>query len=164
MNPVARAVSLVLFVVIGFACLSRSCSFSRPGGPIALMNGRVVSITGYDQSARFVAIAGGKIAAISFMASSDHASTPSGAREIGVSGLYIAAATFDKSSLNVIDGLRHVWVGQMGVGDPGDVVIMRDNPARMRPGYIPDANSIVGAVVDGVYYSSRDLSRSPRTR
>jgi hypothetical protein len=52
----------------------------------------------------------------------------------------------------------------MGVGDPGDVVIMRSSPARIRAGYVPDTDSIVGAVVDGVYYSARDLSRSPRTR
>ena len=128
----ARVITLVLFVALGLAFLSRSCIFGRSGGAVVLVNGRIVSANG--------------------------------AREIDVNGLYIAAMTFDRSAPTLIDGIRHVWVGQLGVGDPGNVVIMRNNPGRVRPGYVPDTNSIVGAVVDGVYYTARDLSRSPRTR
>lgn len=153
----ARKLTLVLFAALGLVFLSRSCAFTRAGGPIALTNGRIVNATGVDQTMRFVAIEGGKIASVSFY--SDHASPISGAREIDVTGLYVAAATFDKSSPAYIDGIRHVWVGQLNVGDPGDVVIMRSNPGRVRAGFIPENNDIAGAVIDGVYYTSRDLAR-----
>jgi imidazolonepropionase-like amidohydrolase len=153
----ARAAALVLFVVLGFAFLSRSCAFTHAGGPIALMHGRVVNATGLEQTTRFLAIAGGKIESVSFYA--DHAAPVSGAREIDVNGLYVAAATFDRSVPAYIDGIRHVWVGQLNVGDPGDVVIMRSNPARVRAGFIPDNSDIAGAVIDGVYYTARDLAR-----
>jgi len=158
----ARALTLVTFVVLGFVFLSRSCALPRASGPIALMHGRIVSGTGADQPIGVVAISGGRITRVSF--SPDRGSLISGAREIDVDGMYIAAATFDRSSPKLIDGIRHVWIGQIRVGEPGDVVIMRSNPARIRAGYIPEPDSIVGAVVDGVYYSTRDLSRSPRTR
>ena len=153
----SRLIALVLFVALGGAFLSRSCSFTRAGGAIALTRGRIVSATGSDQMTRFVAIAGGKIASISF--SSDRASRVSNAREIDVNGLYIAAATIDRSAPAYIDGIRHVWIGQMKVGDPGDVVILRSNPARIRAGFVPDTSDIAGAVIDGVYYSARDLAR-----
>jgi hypothetical protein len=153
----ARKLILVLFVALGLVFLSRSCALDRPSGTIALTHGRIVSVTGFEQTTRFVAIAGGKIASISFY--SDHVSPLSGAREIDATGLYIAAATIDKSSPTVIDGIRHVWVGQIGVGEPGDVVLMRNNPGRIRPGYVPEDDAIVAAVVDGVYYTARELRR-----
>lgn len=158
----ARAFLLVTFVVLGLVFLSRSCALPRARAAVALTHGRVVSVTGFDQTARFVEIAGGKIAAVSFY--SDEPSPLSGATEIDVNGLYIAAATFDRSAPTLIDGIRHVWVGQIAPGNPGDVVIMRSSPGRVRAGYIPDNTDIAGAVVDGVYYSARDLSRSPRSR
>jgi hypothetical protein len=52
-----------------------------------------------------------------------------------------------------------VWVGQVGVGDPGDVVLMRNNPGRIRPGFVPEDDAIVAAVIDGVYYTARELRR-----
>jgi hypothetical protein len=152
-----RVIALVMVVALGGAFLSRSCLFSRSGGPIALTRGRIVSATGSDQTTRFVAIAAGKIASVSFY--SDHASPLANAREIDVNGLYIAAATIDRSAPAYIDGIRHVWIGQMKPGDPGDVVIMRSNPARIRAGFVPDSSDIAGAVIDGVYYSSVDLRR-----
>jgi len=153
----ARFVTLVVFVALGGAFLSRSCSAARAGGPIALMHGRIVSGTGSDQATRFVAIAGGKIASVSFNA--DHSSPLTNVREIDVTDLYIAAATIDRSAPAYIDGIRHVWIGQLRVGDPGDVVIMRSNPARIRAGFIPEASDIAGAVINGVYYNARDLHR-----
>jgi len=153
----ARAVTLVLFVALGLLFLSRSCTLTRARGPIALTHGRVVSATGFDQTTRFVAIEGGKIASVSFY--SDHASAIAGAREIDVTGFYIAAATIDKSSPAYMDGIRHVWIGQMNAGDPGDVVIMRSNPGRVRAGFIPENSDIAGAVIDGVYYTSLELKR-----
>ena len=129
---------------------------SRSGGPIVLANARIVRGNGSDQVTRFVAISGGKIAAIGFP--SDAVPPLQGARTVDVNGLYVASTTFDKSAATLIDGIRHVWVGHMNAGDPGDVVIMRDNPGRVRPGYIPETNAIVAAVVDGVYYTARELS------
>jgi len=156
-RSVSRVITLVVFVALGGAFLSRSCSFARSGGPIALTGGRIVSATGSDQLTSFVAIADGKIASISFY--SDHASPLSNAHEINVNGLYIAAATIDRSSPAYIGGIRHVWIGQLKVGDPGDVVILRSNPARIRAGFVPDNSDIAGAVIDGVYYSAVNLAR-----
>lgn len=153
----SRVIALLLCVAFGLASLSRSCAIPRPGGPVALMRGRVVSVTGFDQSTRVVAITGGKISAVWF--ASDHPFTLLGARDIDVTGLYIAAATFDRSAPTLINGLRHVWVGQIGVGEPGNVVILRSSPSRVRPGDLPDSSMIVGAVVDGVYYTARELNR-----
>jgi imidazolonepropionase-like amidohydrolase len=152
-----RAITLVLFVAFGLVFLSRSCALPRATGPIALTHGRIVSATGAEQATRFVSIADGKITAVSF--SSDRAPAAFGAREFDVNGLYIAATTFDRSAPKLIDGIRHVWVGQIGPGYPGDVVIMRSSPGRIRAGYVPETDSIVGAVVDGVYYNARDLNR-----
>jgi imidazolonepropionase-like amidohydrolase len=159
---IARLITLMLCVALGVVFLSRACGFSRPGGPIVLTHARVVSVTGADQTTRFVTIAGGKITAVSFY--SDHQTPAAGARVIDINGLFVAAVTVDRSAPALIDGIRHVWVGQIAPGYPGDVVIMRSSPARIRPGYIPDNADIAGAVVDGVYYSARDLSRSPRKR
>lgn len=145
----SRLITLALCVTLGLAFLSRSCALTRPGSAIAFRNAKIV---------------GGNIAAVSFYSDETAPATASGAREIDVNGMYVAATTFDRTAPTLIDGIRHVWVGQVGIGDPGDVVIMRNSPGRIRPGYIPDTNSIVGAVVDGVYYTARDLSRSPRTR
>ena len=153
----ARSIVLVVFVSLGLVFLSRSCTAPRASGPIALAHGRIVNATGSDQTTRFVAIANGKIASVSFY--SDHASLLSGVREIDVDGLYVAAATIDRMSPAYIDGIRHVWIGQLKVGDPGDVVIMRSNPGRIRAGFVPETSDIAGAVIDGVYYSSRDLAR-----
>jgi predicted amidohydrolase len=154
---IARVIALVLSVAFGLVFLSRSCAPARARGPIVLTHGRIVSATGTEQTTRFVAIDGGKIASVSFY--SDHASPASGAREIDVNGLFVAAATFDRSAPTLIDGIRHVWVGQISPGDPGDVVIMRSSPARVRAGYVPDNGDIAGAVVDGVYYGARELNR-----
>jgi hypothetical protein len=153
----ARKLILVVFVALGLVFLSRSCGLPRAHGPILLTHGRVVSATGADEITRFVAIADGRIVSVSFY--SDHASPVSGAREIDVSGLYVAAATFDKSAPAFVDGIRHVWIGQLNAGDPGDVVIMRSNPGRVRAGFVPENSDIAGAVIDGVYYTSRDLAR-----
>lgn len=152
----ARVITLVLCVLLGLVFLSRSCFIGRPGGPIVLTNGHIVSGNGSDQTTRFVSIVDGKIAAVGFQ--SDQLPTPAGARTVDVNGLYIAATTFDTSAPTLIDGIRHVWVGQVGIGDPGNVVIMRNNPGRVRPGYIPETNAIVAAVVDGVYYTARELN------
>ncbi|TAK11706.1 MAG: hypothetical protein EPO35_12085 [Acidobacteria bacterium] len=153
----ARVITLTLCVAFGLVFLSRSCTFARPGGPIALKYGRIVSGNGTDQTIRFVAVAGGRITAVSLLNSGD--ATPSGAHEIDVSGLYVAAATFDRTAPTPMDGLRHVWVGQMSPGDPGDLVILRGNPSRIRPGQIPDADAIVAAVINGRYYTGRELLR-----
>lgn len=153
----ARVITLVLFVGLGVAFLSRSCAIERAGGAISLMNARIVGATGADESTQFVAIAVGKIAAVSLAA--DPATSPAGARKIDVNGLYVAATTFDRTASVLIDGIRHVWIGQMRVGDPGDVVIMRNNPGRIRPGYVPETDAIAAAVVDGVYYTARELNR-----
>lgn len=157
LTTLARSITLMLFVALGGAFLSRSCWTARAGGPIALTRGRIVSATGSDQATRFIAIDGGKIASVSFY--SDHASPSSNAREIDVDGFYIAAATIDRSAPAYIDGIRHVWIGQMKPGDPGDVVILRSNPARIRAGFVPESSDIAGAVIAGVYYSSVDLRR-----
>lgn len=153
----ARAVTLVLCVVFGLLFLSRSCTLTRAGGPIALIHGRIVNGAGADQVTRLLVIADKRIESISF----DTATVPSptGARVVDVTGLYVAAATFDRSAPTLMEGIRHVWIGQMSVGDPGDVVITRINPGRVRPGLLPETDAIVAAVVDGVYYTARDLSR-----
>lgn len=152
-----RIIALVLFVALGLAFLSRTCVLQKPNGPVALMNARIVGPTGNDQMTKFVVVADGKIAAVAL--GTDRGGPPSGAREIDVNGLYVAATTFDRSSPVLIDGVRHVWVGQLQVGDPGDVVVTRTNPGRIRPGYVPETDAIVAAVVDGVYYTARELSR-----
>jgi predicted amidohydrolase len=121
-----------------------------------LTNARIVSGNGSDRPTRFLAIADGKIAAVGFP--NDDTPALSGARTIDANGLYVAATTFDRSAQTLIDGIRHVWVGHINVGDPGDVVIMRNNPGRVAPGYIPETNAIVAAVVDGVYYTARELN------
>jgi hypothetical protein len=154
---ILRAVTLLFCVALGLVFLSRSCASPRARGPVVLTHARIVSVTGFEQTTRFVAIAGGKIASVSFY--SDHAAPVSGALEIDVSGLFVAAATIDRSAPTVIDGIRHVWVGHVSPGDPGDVVIMRSSPGRIRAGYVPDNNDIAGAVVDGVYYGARELNR-----
>jgi predicted amidohydrolase len=153
----ARKIALVLAVAFGLVFLSRSCSLTRAVGPIVLTHGRIVGATGADQATRAIVIDQGRIAAVILL--NDETPPPSGAKEVDVNGLYIAATTFDRGAPTLIDGIRHVWVGQVGVGDPGDVVIMRGNPGRVRPGYIPDTDSIVAAVIDGAYYSIRDLTR-----
>lgn len=155
-DVMARVIALVLSVAIGLVFLSRSCAIARPGGPVVFTNARTVSGNGSDRVTRFLAINDGKIAAVGFGA--DEAPVFSGARTIDANGLYVAAATFDKSAPTLIDGIRHVWVGHVSVGDPGDVVVMRDNPGRVRPGYIPETTAIVAAVVDGVYYTARELN------
>jgi hypothetical protein len=152
----ARVITLVLCVAIGLVFLSRSCTWSRPGDLIVLTNGRIVSGNGSDQATRFVAIAGGKITAIGRVGEKTEA--PAGGRTLDVNGLFIAATTFDRKAETLIDGIRHVWVGHVNVGDPGDVVVMRNNPGRVRPGYIPETDAIVAAVVDGVYYTARELN------
>lgn len=152
-----RIIALVLFVALGIAFLSRTCLFQKPDGPVALMNARIVGPTGADQMTRFVLIKDGKVAAVALGA--DRERPPSGAREVDVNGLYVAAATFDRAAPALIDGVRHVWVGQLAVGDPGDIVVTRTNPGRIRPGYVPETEAIVAAVVDGVYYTARELSR-----
>ena len=153
----ARVVTLVLCVAFGLVFLSRSCALTRAGGPIALTHGRIVNGAGADQVTRLLVIADKRIASISL--DTDAVSPPSGARIVDVTGLYVAAATFDRSAPTLMDGIRHVWIGQMSVGDPGDVVITRVNPGRVRPGLLPETDAIVAAAVDGVYYTARDLSR-----
>jgi len=154
---IGRFFALVICVAFGLVFLSRSCASPRAKGPIALTHGRIVSGTGTEQTTRFVAIADGKIASVSFY--SDSATTASGAREVDVNGLFIAAATFDRSAPTLIDGIRHVWVGQIAPGYPGDVVIMRTSPGRVRAGFVPESADIAGAVVDGVYYNAREIHR-----
>lgn len=152
-----RIIALVLFVALGLAFLSRSCAIHKPRGPIALMNARIVGGTGADQTTRFVLIENGKVAAVAL--GTDGSRPPAGAREVDANGLYVAAATFDRAAPALIDGIRHVWVGQLGVGDRGNVVVTRTNPGRIRPGYVPETEAIVAAVVDGVYYTARELGR-----
>lgn len=152
-----RIIALVLFVALGLAFLSRTCVIHRPNGPLALMNARIVDATGIDHMTRFVLIDDGKVAAVAL--GTDRNGPPSGTRQVDVNGLYVAATTFDRAATVLIDGVRHVWVGQLQVGDPGDVVVTRTNPGRIRAGYVPETEAIVAAVVDGVYYTARELSR-----
>jgi len=153
----ARVITLVLMVAVGLVFLSRSCTFSRPGAPIALLHGRIVDGTGSDTRVRFVTIVGGRIAAVA--ADASDAALPDGAEQIDATGLFVAAATFDTTTPTLLDGIRHVWIGQMSAGDPGDVVLLRVNPGRVRPGQVPDDSAVVGAVVDGVYYTGVDIRR-----
>lgn len=152
-----RVVALLLVVVAGLAFLSRSCTMPADGAPIAILHARVVNNTGADAAVRALTIADGRIARVSYEV--DDEPLPVGAQQVDATGLYVAATTFDKTAVTLLNGIRHVWIGQLSPGDPGDVVLLRINPGRVRPGQIPDDSAIVGAVVDGVYYTSVGIRR-----
>jgi hypothetical protein len=154
----SRTVILVLLLLaFGYQFVTRI----RPvTGPVVFVNATIRINTGAAEEDMTVAVANGRIA---FVGKSGDALPPAlaNARQLDAGRSVVLAATFDHSAAAPLDGLRHIWVGQLYEGAPGDVVIAPYINARFSRGRMgdrmPDATDLLGAVVNDRYYSRQDL-------
>lgn len=127
-------------------------------GPIVFRNATISTSTGSLEENITIGVADGRIAFVG-AANDPVPSRLSGARRIDALHAQISAATFDHSASSPLEGLRHIWVGQLYEGAPGDVVVTPVPQGRRRGGPGPTAREIFGAVVDGRYYPSSQLQQ-----
>ena len=128
--------------------------------PVLFLHATVVSGTGAMQSDMTVGVANGRIAFVA----EPGTTTPEGfsrARRVDTQGAWLAAATFDHSAEKPLEGLRHLWVGEIYEGAPGDVVLTTV-PQRGRGGASgtngnPSGRQYFGAVIKGRYYAGKEL-------
>lgn len=130
-------------------------------GPLVFRNASITTNTGFVQERMTVAVADGRIVFVG-RAEDSIPSSLTGARHIDAMLALVSAATFDRSVASPLDALRHTWVGQVYEGAPGDLVIT-PQPVRGRGrgggfgGGQP--REILGAVVNGRYYTATELQR-----
>lgn len=132
-----------------------------PGGPIVLRNATITSSTGMLHENMTVIVTDGRISYVG--EAGESAPLLLGARRLDALSALVSAATFDPAVASPIDALRHVWVGQIYLGAPGDLVItpVPQGRGRGRGGIAqPSSRELLGAVVKGRYYSVDDLQKS----
>lgn len=131
----------------------------KPDAPVVFLHATIVSGTGELQSDMTVAVADGRIVFVGEPGVTVPASL-SRARRVDTLGAWLAAATFDHRAEKPLEGLRHVWVGEMYEGAPGDVVLTTV-PQRGRGGGVgtgnPSGRQYFGAVVNRRYYTAKEL-------
>lgn len=161
MSARSRVVGLVWFVlvlVLGYHAYTTRFSTT---GPIVFRNASITTSTGFVRERMTVAVANGRIA---FVGRTEDSlpRTFFRARHIDAMTALVSAATFDHRVVSPLDALRHTWVGQIYEGAPGDVVIT-PQPVRGRgrgSGFGNGApREILGAVVNGRYYTAADLQK-----
>ncbi len=156
----ARMIILALVVLsFGYQYMTRL----RPiMGPIVFLNATIRTNTGSTEANMMVAVADGRIAFVGKSGDPLPAAL-AGARQLDAGSAVVSAATFDHTVASPLDGLRHIWVGQLYAGAPGDVVVapyvnVRGGRGRMS-GRMPDAQELLGAVINNRYYSRDDLQK-----
>lgn len=162
-SPRRRALFNIGWVAFGFAIVWFGYLWLlRPGptAPVLFLHATIVSGTGAMQSDMTVGIANGRVAFVG-----EPGTTPpdvfSRARRVDTQGAWLAAATFDHSAEKPLEGLRHLWVGELYEGAPGDVVLTTV-PQRGRGGASgtsgnPSGRQYFGAVIKGRYYAAKEL-------
>lgn len=151
----SRQVILVLLLV---AAGYQWYATRRPiTGSIVFHNATITTGTGFVRQHMTVAVADGRIVYVG-----DGRSLPrlglDGARQFDARAALVSAATFDHSVRSPIDGLRHVWAGQLVEGAPADLLVTTANSGRGRS-RVPDPKDILAAVVNGRYYSADELAK-----
>lgn len=154
-----RARPLILLLLL--IALAHQWYLTRAGvtGPIVFHNATITTNTGSLQEHMTVAVVDGRIA---FVGATGDAEPPSlsGARRIDALMSMVSAATFDHAVPAPLEGLRHIWAGQIYEGAPGDLVITPPvPPGRRRGGPGPSSREILGAVVNGRYYSASQFQK-----
>jgi hypothetical protein len=135
--------------------------WARPGAdaPVIFRHATIISNTGMVQPDMTVVVKDGTIL---FVGEASESVPPvSGARRVDTQGAWLAAATFDPSISEPMQALKHLWVGQLYPGAPGDVVLTTV-PQRGRGGASgtlgnPSGRQYFGAVVRGRYYAGKEL-------
>lgn len=132
-------------------------SYVPNGAPIVFRNATISTGTGFLKENMIVALKDGRVAFIG----ESGTSLPAGmsrARRLDAHGALISAATFDPNVAEPLAALRHIWMGQLDEGTPGNVVVTPVNSGRRRSMQaIP--REILGAVVNGRYYSATELQK-----
>lgn len=128
-----------------------------PTGPVVFLHATLTTNTGMVQEDMTVGVVNGRIAFVG-VASDPLPSILSRARRIDTLKAWVSAATFDYGAETPLDGIRHVWVGQIYVGAPGDLVISNVGPDRRR-GTQDTPRQILGVVFGGRYFSVAELTR-----
>lgn len=132
---------------------------SAATGPIVFRNASVTTSTGFVQERMTVAVADGRIVFVG-RAEDSIPSSLTRARHIDALNALVSAATFDHSVSSPTDAFRHLWVGQVYVGAPGDLVITPQPVRRGRGGFGGGSpREILGAVVGGRYYTAAELQQ-----
>ncbi len=157
----------LVLLLLAFAGHSWWVARGSSTGPIVFRNATLMTSTGFLQEHMTIAIADGRIAFVG-AAGDEEPRSISGARRIDALEAQVSAATFDRSVAAPLEGLRHIWAGQLFAGAPGDVVIT-PVPVRGRGGRGGRGGGggggfgggapreILGAVVSGRYYSAAEL-------
>jgi len=160
---------IVLLMVLAALGLQWRTSRLATTGPIVFRNATIMTSTGFLQDHMTIAIADGRIVFVG-AAGDEEPRSVSGARRIDALEAQVSAATFDHSVAAPLDGLRHIWAGQLFEGAPGDVVIT-PVPVRGRGGRGGRGGGggggfgggapreILGAVVSGRYYTASQMQK-----
>ncbi|MBP8273874.1 MAG: hypothetical protein KAY59_05550 [Acidobacteria bacterium] len=125
------------------------------GGAIVLRNATITSSTGMTYAQMTVIVEDGRISYVGSAA--ETAPAPYGARRLDAQGALVSAATFDPAVKAPVDALRHIWVGQIYLGAPGNLVVTPAPPQGRGRGRTPASRELLGAVVHGRYYSADEL-------
>jgi imidazolonepropionase-like amidohydrolase len=128
-----------------------------PTGPVVFLHATLTTSTGAVQERMTVAVANGRVVFVGDESAPLPASL-SRARRIDALNAWISAATFDYEAETPLDGIRHIWVGQIYEGAPGDLVISNVGPDRRR-GSQSTPRQILGVVMGGRYFSVAELTR-----
>jgi hypothetical protein len=152
-----RYLAVVAVVLLGLMFASNSCP--RGAGAIRLLHPRVVAATGWEESLAAIVIRDGRVESVT--PDGDPVPPARGARDVDASGFYVAAITFDPSGPTGATGIRHVWVGQLNPGAPGDVAILRISPNRIRPGDVPDEGDVVAVIVRDTFLRANERVAPP---
>ena len=147
---------IVLLVLLAYAMWTRP----KPDSPVLFLHATLISNTGTFYSDMTVGVADGVVRFVGEPGVTAPAIFAR-ARRVDTLGAWLAAATFDPSASSPVQGLKHLWVGQLYDGAPGDVVLT-PVPQRGRGGAggaigNPSGRQIFGAVVKGRYYAGREL-------
>jgi len=124
-------------------------------GPLVFYNTTITTGTGFIQQHVTVAVADGRIV---YVGDGRALRITAVAREFDARAVIVSAATFDHSVRSPIDGLRHVWAGQVVEGAPADLVITTATHGRSRS-RLPDPKDVIAAVVNGRYYPADELAK-----
>lgn len=146
---------IILLLVLASLGLQWQSRRRAVSGPIVFRNATITTGTGFIQQNMTVAVANGQIV---YVGDGRQMPIMTGARQFDARAALVSAATFDHSARSPLEGLRHVWAGQVVEGAPGDLVITTASYGRGRS-RVPDPKGVIAAVVNGRYYSADELTK-----